>query len=301
LGPIPNPQSPIPNPQSPFIEIHYFYKKLNIDFMIIKLNNKKEMNNFKGIFYKAKREKKYYEGGAHFKYSDLVKELNKLINKPNINLTIDNASNSSSQRKGLKIMKYNLTRNEDNKDNLLNHKGTNSNLLTLNNYKDMILSNKRNFTKDKNILKKNSLESFNDNLTIIHLKKFHANSINKNNNKNIINTHLNNINKKFNIEQNNDLPLIGPSYFSKFPANLFETNKNVGKIKLNFSIKNKIFSPSRNNDNKNTLFSFKSSDMYKNQNNLETIDILSRRRNYYFGKMKNNIKIQPNNNLNNHY
>ena len=254
------------------------------------------MNDFKGIFYKAQREKIYYEGGAHFKYSDLVNELNKLNNKPKINLTIDNVpnSNSSSQRKGLKLMKYNLTRNEDNKDNLLKHKCINSNLLTLNNYKDIILSNKRDFTKDKNNLKKKSLlESFNNNLNIISLKKFHANSINKYNNKKYLNFHLNNINIRPYNNQNNNLPLIEPSYLNKFSQNLFETNKNVGKIKLNSSIKNKIFSPTRNIDNKNSIFSFKSSDMHNNHN-FETIDILSRRRNYNFGKLKNNIKIQAN-------
>ena len=33
------------------------------------------MENYKGIFYNDEKEKKYYEGGAHFKYSDLVKKL----------------------------------------------------------------------------------------------------------------------------------------------------------------------------------------------------------------------------------
>ena len=33
------------------------------------------MNNYKGLFYNEKTKKLYYEGGAHFKYKDLVKEL----------------------------------------------------------------------------------------------------------------------------------------------------------------------------------------------------------------------------------
>ena len=32
------------------------------------------MINYKGIFYNENKEKKYYEGGAHFKYMDLVYE-----------------------------------------------------------------------------------------------------------------------------------------------------------------------------------------------------------------------------------
>ena len=43
------------------------------------------MNNYKGIFYKQETEKKYYEGGAHFKYSDLVRELQKIIEKTQMN------------------------------------------------------------------------------------------------------------------------------------------------------------------------------------------------------------------------
>ena len=51
------------------------------------------MYNYKGIFYKEEKEKKFYEGGAHFKYSDLVFMLNKLIEKKKIRgENIDNDS-----------------------------------------------------------------------------------------------------------------------------------------------------------------------------------------------------------------
>ena len=39
--------------------------------------------DFKGIYYKNKKPIKYYEGGAHFKYSDLVDALTKLENSKN--------------------------------------------------------------------------------------------------------------------------------------------------------------------------------------------------------------------------
>ena len=39
------------------------------------------MEEYKGIFYNDNSEKRYYEGGAHFKYSDLVKALSVLQRK----------------------------------------------------------------------------------------------------------------------------------------------------------------------------------------------------------------------------
>ena len=41
---------------------------LNVLFII-------NMEEYKGIFYNDNSEKKYYEGGAHFRYKDLVREL----------------------------------------------------------------------------------------------------------------------------------------------------------------------------------------------------------------------------------
>ena len=36
------------------------------------------MINYKGLFYKEESKKRYYEGGAHFKYIDLFRALEKL-------------------------------------------------------------------------------------------------------------------------------------------------------------------------------------------------------------------------------
>ena len=258
------------------------------------------MNNFKGIFYKIKKEKIYFEGGAHFKYTDLVNELNKLNRiktDSKTNLTIDVLSNSDSHRQGLVCVKHNYIKSENNNSNNKNtffkQKQFNSNLITLNNYKDIIIKNKKAFSKDRNIIKKNSLlELFNNNLKVINNSnnKYSINSIDKYNKNNSIKFQLNNINK--NTINNNNLPLIESSYFNKFQKNLKEPNKNIisqnnfNKIKPNILIKNKIYSPTRNNDYKKSIFSFKTSDIYKNPKNFETIDILSRRRNYYFGKIK---------------
>ncbi|MCQ2821101.1 MAG: hypothetical protein MJ252_27900 [archaeon] len=39
------------------------------------------MNEYKGIYYGSSNEQKFYEGGAHFKYSALYKILKKLAEK----------------------------------------------------------------------------------------------------------------------------------------------------------------------------------------------------------------------------
>ena len=44
-----------------------------------------DKNNFKGIFYNDNNEQKYFEGGAHFKYSELIKQLQNLLNIANLN------------------------------------------------------------------------------------------------------------------------------------------------------------------------------------------------------------------------
>ena len=57
------------------------------------MNNR---NDYKGIFYEDNSERKYYEGGAHFKYKDLYKileELSKKLNSKKIpNKTIKHVS-----------------------------------------------------------------------------------------------------------------------------------------------------------------------------------------------------------------
>lgn len=42
------------------------------------------MQDFKGIYYGDSTEKKYYEGGAHFKYNDLYKALSLLCKSKSI-------------------------------------------------------------------------------------------------------------------------------------------------------------------------------------------------------------------------
>ena len=65
------------------------------------------MLNYKGIFYREEKEKKFYEGGAHFKYSDLVKALLDLIKEKNQNLEFETLENSKNSPKN-KISPINI-------------------------------------------------------------------------------------------------------------------------------------------------------------------------------------------------
>ena len=38
------------------------------------------LNDFKGLYYNDNQEQKYYEGGAHFKYTDLCNRLEIIVN-----------------------------------------------------------------------------------------------------------------------------------------------------------------------------------------------------------------------------
>ena len=64
-----------------------------------------DKNNFKGIFYNDNNEQKYFEGGAHFKYSELIKQLQNLLNKKEKNLKICKENNNNQKEE--KLIKIN--------------------------------------------------------------------------------------------------------------------------------------------------------------------------------------------------
>ena len=274
------------------------------------------MNNYKGIFYNQETEKKYYEGGAHFKYSDLVRELEKLIEETQKNNKVNYLVNSNSQKSVIKS-EGNKFKEIIPKENKLDK------LLTLNNYKDIIIYNNKNIkTKEnsirKQILKKlNLLELIEQNFKLSPIKNsfyynkyfYCKNSIDDNFHKNRTVKIPNNICKTNNnlklitnekiINNNNKLPLIESSYFKNFDKkdslylnkvnkNNFNLNMNyiskLNQFKSNFQKENKIFTPKRKINivsDKNSIFSFKSSDIYKSKKNFDTIDILSNRKKIY--------------------
>ena len=294
------------------------------------------MNNYKGIFYNQETEKKYYEGGAHFKYSDLVRELEKLIEGTQMNGKINYLISSNSQKS--------INKTEENKlKEIMPKENKLEKLLTLNNYKDIIIYNNKNIkTKEKSISKQilkkmNLLEMIEQNFKLSPIKNslyynkylYCQNSIEDNYKKNRTfkvpnnlyknNNNLKLVTNKKTINNNNKLPLIESSYLKKFgnKISLYDMNnkrnnlnknskKNLNldvnyisklnELKSNFQKENKIFTPKRNANivsDKNSIFSFKSSDIYKNKKNYETIDILSnQKRVHNLGKIGKYFSIK---------
>jgi hypothetical protein len=274
------------------------------------------MLNYKGIFYNEDKEKKFYEGGAHFKYLDLVNALIELIKEKNNNIDDDNSKNKSEDLVSLNNEKIiNSFDKEKYSTKISKEKKINSNLITINNYKihnniKIINNRKHILSTDKNIekekaKKKKLLELLNYNIKISPYKNNHSiankifsnNSINKisdrkslklivnnenyNDSKNYLSLHI--INKK---TDGNNLPLIQSSYFNNV------SNKNMLGKKINVynSINNKAdlkhiskFTLNKTKISKDNLFlknkllsPIKSS---KNRNNIFSNDLLESQKN----------------------
>ena len=222
------------------------------------------MLNYKGIFYKEEKEKKYYEGGAHFKYSDLVRILLALIKDENKNTESKESKISNDSKLNL-ISSSNKIENIKNEENE-NEKKINSNLLTINNNPiknnikiinthKYVLNTEKNIDKEK-MKKKRLMELLNYNLKISNFKKNTTkekkvlninsnNSIDQNYRKKSLKTLENNdnfygTNNYLNINinnkrlENNNLPLIQSSYYNNMSnKNMFNSKNYVNDIKNN--------------------------------------------------------------------
>jgi hypothetical protein len=269
------------------------------------------MINYKGIFYHKEKEKHFYEGGAHFKYSDLVNRINQLIKEKN---KFESSEDSS-------IISNKINKNEVSKMNS-QEKKTNSNLLTINTQKNtnnIKLVNNKNILTEQNIEpnKKNKLinlidynikvSPFKNKLNNNNKKYYCYNSIDKNNKKSLKNSIFNdNLNESNDNDKKskykNNLPPIQSSYFKKAPSNknIFEKNNetndnnnnnhkinlkqipkfNINKVKVmkeNLLLKNKILSPFHNiNSNRKNMFADDFPDINKNLKIFETIEIYTK-------------------------
>ena len=236
------------------------------------------MLNYKGMFYKEEKEKKYYEGGAHFKYSLLVRALLELQNQMKSN---SETINSNSEKSDSVFDTNSIYRIKDN-DNISNKEvNTNQYILTLNNRKDKTFHNKGSLSNEKNLrekdkkkkfldllnlnlkifpIKNNSnskrkgyMDSLDKNYRIKSIKQIGFNNNNDNNNlsnrtNNYLKTQINPKKKEYNY----DLPLIQSYYFNNL------ANKSIlGKNKDNNNVNNlKIsnFSPMKLKLSKNNKF-----------------------------------------------
>ena len=277
------------------------------------------MYNYKGIFYKEEKQKKYYEGGAHFSYSELVYELNKLIKERNKDVEL----NSSKDSKEIIFISSNykdIFRETQKSKSIINkQKKINLNLLTLNNNevhnKNGLYTNKSNkliLNTEKNM--ENRQNSQKNKLLALVSKKMKMSPIktNPNNNKGInsleknynLKTLVNNgykldLNKNISlyinhnkIMKNNNLPIIKDIHHNNFSnRNIFKSNKNnlfnlkfnskIETSKFNLFLKNKILSPLKNiqSNRENKILSVDFSESKYSKN---TIDAVTSNKNKFF-------------------
>lgn len=297
------------------------------------------MNNYKGIFYKEEKEKKYFEGGAHFKYSELVFELNKLIIEKNkikvVNTTKDSkdnlllSGNYKNYDEGKKIQGLLKERNKK-KLNFLTLKNQNihhKERLIINKENKLILKTEKNFENKENNkfltlitknMKMSPLKTNPNNKKIYSIDKIKNNNYNmktlENNSykKDIyknISLYINHIKEK----KSNDLPIIKDFHFNNFSnRNIFKTKKNNlfnskldSKIETskynNLFLKNKAFSPIKNIQSKkdNKLLSLDFSEPKNNKNTIDTVTSYKNQIFFHKGKLSKYFKNEVNKQKNN--
>ena len=280
------------------------------------------MINYKGVFYNEEKDKKFYEGGAHFKYIDLVKRLIDLIKEKNLELDNSNILNENLFGSNIKIIKKDFSSKLIIKEKLLSINNIKNNLKT-NNSNKYILNTEKNLEKE-NIKKKGINELFNNNIKLSPFKNnfknrklFCVNSVDKNYTNRILKTSGNNddINDEKNVlylnifnkkMENNNLPVIHSLYFNNLSnRNIFPNHKN-NNIKLNLKqiyklplnnakiaknnlfLKNKALSPDKNIDSlRSNIFK---KDFTEQNKNFESIEVLTKsNNNFNYEKFSKNL------------
>jgi hypothetical protein len=284
------------------------------------------MLNYKGMFYKEEKEKKFYEGGAHFKYSLLVRALLELQNQMK---SSSETINSNSEKNDSVFETNNIYRIEDN--NIIDRDvNINQYILTLNNRMDKTFHNRGSLSTEKNLRQKDKKKKFLDilnlNLKIFPIKnnsnsnrKIYVDSldnnyriksikklgINNNDNNDLSNrtnkylkTQINHKKKEY----NNGLPLIQSYYFNNLGyKSIFGNNKDNNNV---INLKISMFSPmklklAKNNKifPKNPIVSPKKQiylgnsllneiETNKNSKNFDTIEMSTISNRHYFEKIK---------------
>ena len=279
--------------------------------------------DFKGIYYKNKKPRNYYEGGAHFKYSDLVDALTKL--------------ESSKNNKIHSLQKIGKIKNETHRFKFFAGKKINANLLTLSknnknretyHYREHLSTDKYLFRKERERErekdpKKRIMELINFNIKvspfknsmIINKKYYCNNSLNSNNKIKLKNSFGESSNNKTQIVKdyylktqanqekkvNFELPLIKPIY--NFNNKSIEKKKNKSRLDLKFMSQSRLVL-NKTKKSKDNLFQnhkllalnrekyFGTSEFgndkffetLKNSSNYETIEIYAKKSEYNFGK-----------------
>ena len=277
------------------------------------------MYNYKGIFYCDEKEKQYYEGGAHFKYSDLVHVLNKLIKERNKETEI-NSSKDSKENIIIFSNQNNIFR-EGRKMN--NQKKLNLNFLTINT-NGFLNENKLNINKSSKLFlnaEKNNENKIKDKILKLASKNMKISPLktNPNQNKKIFSidkgsyrtktlenkNYKRDIYKNISIYMNNknqiknkNLPIIKDFHLNNFSnRNIFKTKQNnlnfdtkIEMSKYNLFLKNKMFSPLKNiksNYQNNNILSFDISATKTNKNFIDMKNMVTSRNNkIYLNKVR---------------
>ena len=268
------------------------------------------------------REKKYFEGGAHFKYTDLVNRLIDLIKEKHSeednSVIINEKSNNIIIQNDFIPKNINLNLLTINNHKIKNFKSFNTNKYILNTDKNIDIEKERKKKLNELLNYNIKLSPFKNNILNNSRKLFCHNSIEKNHLKPLKTMgnfdDPNDSNKllclQINIKntENNNFPLIQSSYFNNLSnRNIFmkkngiDNNNNL-KINLkqisrftlnkskvsknNLFLKNKILSPIKNIDNfRNNIISNDFSEKI-NSKNFETIEIYTK-----IGKNFKNVKL----------
>jgi hypothetical protein len=79
----------------------------NIKAIVEEPTESENLNEFKGIYFNDTQEQKYYEGGAHFKYTDLCGRLEKIV----MTLTPDRISSTAYEEEAQDLKKTDIKGN----------------------------------------------------------------------------------------------------------------------------------------------------------------------------------------------
>ena len=253
------------------------------------------MLNYKGLFYNDQKQKKYYEGGAHFKYKHLVKALEELKEKQ------DEKENEKKAHNKNKSLDYNQNQDiiiNDNRHNILGspNKEKNSDyieqLLNFNSVKrskkntiklkeiksvdkkkDIVLNTENNRYNNEMNIRNNSLE-LNKNLNLKSNTNDYKNLIllteNKNNSKNkqsklkINYDSYSNTKSYKNLQNMISLPKIESSYFNTLSKKNLIENSNSNMATKSTNRKSEFIKPKNEMEIEY--------DLNKDLNNLNKVD-----------------------------
>ena len=245
------------------------------------------MDNYKGFFYDEKKEQKYYEGGAHFRYKDLFEmllfiggELPEKENDNNNKLIVNNDLKDISDNLSINQNKLKPKTRNFNQFNFVNNPNTQ---ITFN--KDFFKKNNNNAFSIKNALCMKSRNNQNN---------YFLEDTNKNYNKTNINI--------FNYNKNNLRNTLFQTFFNKKTNNQNNKNNINNEEKNDNNIFHNKFNSlqyiyKHNKKNKKKIFLKKKNIHQFNYNNNQNCNIkYSDIINSYNNNVNNLLNIRKNNN-----